>query len=96
MVITAYGKCRPHQGRFDDDDTPLKPDGQPFRPGIRLCGKRDCIAKSHIKAYDRLEMERIDISYRTGIELTDQQKWQALEDQKPSAAELSRVLDPPE
>jgi hypothetical protein len=49
-VITAYGRCRPHKGPFDANDNPLDDfTGEPYRPGIRLCGNRDCIELKHIE-----------------------------------------------
>jgi hypothetical protein len=49
-VITAYGKCRPHKGPFDEWDNPMDEfTGELYRPGIRLCGMRDCIELKHIQ-----------------------------------------------
>lgn len=47
-VKTAYGLCQPHQGDFDDDDNPLDKLGRLYRPGVRLCGYRDCVAVEHL------------------------------------------------
>jgi hypothetical protein len=53
-VVTAYGRCRPHKGPFDDNDNPLDEfTGEPYRPGIRLCGNRDCIELKHIESPKR-------------------------------------------
>ena len=40
--------CRPHQGLVDDDLNPIDDYLQPYRPGVRICGHKDCIALSHI------------------------------------------------
>jgi hypothetical protein len=48
-IQSAYGTCKPHAGEFDDDDNPLTPDGKFYRPGIRLCGNRDCVERAHIR-----------------------------------------------
>ena len=40
-----------------------------YIPGVRVCGHKDCVNKDHIietKAPSDLELERNDISYRTG------------------------------
>lgn len=47
-VKTAYGICRPHRGAFDQEENPLDRWGRLFRPGLRLCGYRDCIEPSHV------------------------------------------------
>jgi hypothetical protein len=47
-VKTEFGLCRPHRGKFGDDDTPLDRWGRPFRPGYRLCHRKDCIEVTHI------------------------------------------------
>jgi hypothetical protein len=47
-VKTAFGLCQPHQGLFDDDDNPLDKFGRLYRPGVRLCGYRDCVAVDHL------------------------------------------------
>lgn len=48
VVKTSFGVCRPHRGKFDDNDNPLDRWGRPFRPGFRLCGHTDCIEPTHI------------------------------------------------
>lgn len=93
MVQTAYGKCRPHQGLFDWNDNPLKPNGQLYRPGVRLCGNRDCIAKSHIQTIDPLEMERLEGSHRSARKITPAQLWTALSKERPSEDELRNTID---
>jgi hypothetical protein len=40
--------CVPHRGELDDSWTPLNAKGEPFRPGFRVCGNRDCVSPSHI------------------------------------------------
>jgi hypothetical protein len=48
-IRTAYGICYPHHGLFDDQDNPLDKQGNPYLAGERLCGKRDCINRDHIR-----------------------------------------------
>jgi len=53
-VLTAYGRCRPHKGPFDEWDNPMDEfTGELYRPGIRLCGMRDCIELKHIQTKAR-------------------------------------------
>jgi hypothetical protein len=40
--------CRPHQGLVDDDLNPIDDYFQPYRPGVRICGHKDCITSAHI------------------------------------------------
>jgi hypothetical protein len=49
IVNTKYGKCRPWHGDFDEWENPLNKYGELYRPGVRLCGYRDCIEKTHIQ-----------------------------------------------
>jgi hypothetical protein len=63
--------CRPWRGEVDEDLNPIDGQLRLYLPGERICGHGDCVNKEHIipapKAEDRsLEMERNDISYRTG------------------------------
>lgn len=41
--------CRPWTGEVDDLFRPLK-DGRLYKPGNRVCGYKDCVAKAHIQA----------------------------------------------
>lgn len=41
--------CRVWHGDFDLDTMQPLLNGQVFRPGIRLCGNRDCVRPSHIR-----------------------------------------------
>ena len=43
------GSCRPYQGDFDLDTFQPMKNGQPYKPGKRLCGKADCVADRHIE-----------------------------------------------
>lgn len=79
-IKSAYGVCRPWRGDFDDNDNPLDTKGRLYRPGIRLCGNRDCVARNHIDGnqvtlaqVEELEAERHSIAYRTGVRLTYKQ-----------------------
>jgi hypothetical protein len=55
--------CRPWRGEVDQELNPIDERGNLFAPGLRTCGYKDCVNRSHI--IDPLEAERIDISYRT-------------------------------
>lgn len=58
--------CRPWRGEVDEYMNPIEENLRLYRPGIRTCGHRDCVAKDHIiPVPSDLEMERNDISYRT-------------------------------
>lgn len=62
--------CRAWHGDVDDDFNPIDKKLKLYLPGIRTCGHKDCVNKSHIippaqEARD-IELERHDISYRTG------------------------------
>jgi hypothetical protein len=61
-------KCLPWHCNYDlDMVSPVYEEGYPVLPGIRVCGHKDCVNKDHIiKAHSDLELERNDISYRTG------------------------------
>jgi len=59
--------CRPWRGEVDEDLYPIDRKLRPYLPGVRTCGHRDCVNKEHIIEPPReLELERNDISYRTG------------------------------
>ena len=59
--------CRPWRGEVDEDFNPIDRNLKLYLPGIRVCGHKDCVNKDHIiKAPSNLELERNDISYRTG------------------------------
>jgi len=84
-VASTFGTCKPHHGAFDKFDNPLDADGFLFRPGPRLCGNADCIEVKHI---DRtLDLERNDLSYRTGVKLSAEEFMSNLkkERKKPNA-----------
>jgi len=70
-VVTEYGVCRPWHGEFDADENPLTDDGKLYRPGVRLCRKRDCVERSHI--VDPVMFEALDRSYITGVKLTPEE-----------------------
>ena len=59
--------CRPWWGEVDEDLNPIDKNLKPYLPGLRSCGHKDCVNKAHIVRELRpLELERNDISYRTG------------------------------
>lgn len=47
-------ECISHTGLYDDLDNPLTDDGQPYLPGNRLCGNRDCVQLAHIKGQTQI------------------------------------------
>lgn len=59
--------CRPWVGEVDEELRPIDKQLRLYLPGIRTCGHKDCVNKQHIIPPDYvLELERNDISYRTG------------------------------
>lgn len=41
--------CQPHTGELDDDLRPLDKLNNLYRPGLRICGKSDCVKQSHVR-----------------------------------------------
>jgi hypothetical protein len=41
-------QCYPHKGEVNDLWQPLDDSGQLYRPGVRLCGFKDCVNSNHI------------------------------------------------
>lgn len=62
--------CRPWHGEVDDNFNPIDQKLRLYLPGIRTCGHKDCVNKDHIVSsvghFADIELERQDISYRTG------------------------------
>ena len=59
--------CRPWRGEVDEDFNPIDHKLRLYLPGVRICGHKDCVNKEHIIRSDySLELERNDLSYRTG------------------------------
>jgi hypothetical protein len=61
--------CRPWRGEVDEHLNPIDGNLRPYLPGSRTCGHRDCVNKEHIISAPiqrDIELERNDISYRTG------------------------------
>ena len=53
-VHGSLGKCVPWHGRFAADfDTPIDDDGLVVMPGVRLCGKSDCVSPRHVIPFER-------------------------------------------
>jgi hypothetical protein len=49
---TKIGDCLPWHGSFDVDlVTPIDEDGNEVMPGLRSCGKRDCVNSNHVGRY---------------------------------------------
>jgi len=42
-------QCYPHKGEVDELWRPLDVLGQLYRPGVRLCGHKDCVNTAHIE-----------------------------------------------
>ena len=62
------GDCRPYQGEVDLDTLQPMKNGQPFRPGKRLCGNADCISKHHIeKPFDFAETYNKVMTFQYGL-----------------------------
>jgi len=68
--------CWPHKGNFDDHDNPLDEKLQPYMPGARTCNHSDCVFPDHV--IPAIEMEWLDISYRTGQKLTYQETYKKI------------------
>lgn len=60
--------CRPWWGELDDDFNPIDDKGRLYLAGVRICGHKDCVRREHV--IETLEMERVDVSYRTGRQTT--------------------------
>ena len=59
--------CRPWRGEVDEHFNPIDKNLKLYLPGFRTCLHKDCVNKEHIIQPDySLELERNDISYRTG------------------------------
>jgi hypothetical protein len=59
--------CRPWRGEVDEDWNPIDQKLRLYLPGVRTCGHKDCVNKQHVIApHYSLELERNDLSYRTG------------------------------
>lgn len=49
-------QCRAWSGEVDEDFNPIR-NGILYRPGVRLCGRRDCVKSSHIDATEVVKEE---------------------------------------
>lgn len=55
----SVGQCKPHTGEVNwDTMQPLDKHGELFRPGLRLCGREDCVNVEHIIQPSTLEQVR--------------------------------------
>lgn len=69
-IIGYYDNCRAWQGECDEFDRPIR-NGKLWKPGVRICGRADCVRIAHIQTdMDALEAERHDLSYRGKPSLT--------------------------
>jgi hypothetical protein len=49
-VPFAVDRCVPWHGLFAEDElTPIDEYGVPVLPGLRFCGKKDCVNEDHIE-----------------------------------------------
>lgn len=49
-VNGPLGKCQPWHGDFAGDElTPVDEDGVVVLPGVRKCGRKDCVNSDHIE-----------------------------------------------
>lgn len=63
--------CIPWVGEIDlNTMTPIDNQGLPYMPGIRTCGRNDCVNSSHVFGSEQAIAERFSIFYRTGRKLT--------------------------
>lgn len=44
--------CWPYSGELDDDWNPVDFRGEPFMPGVRKCGRKDCVNGSHVEGWE--------------------------------------------
>jgi hypothetical protein len=62
--------CRPWRGEVDEYFNPIDKNLKLYLPGFRTCLHKDCVNKEHIisaaQPITEIELERNDISYRTG------------------------------
>ena len=62
--------CVPWHGEIDlDTMTPVDSKGLPFMPGIRTCGRNDCVNSAHVFGVKEAIAEQFSIFYRTGQKL---------------------------
>ena len=62
--------CVPWQGEIDLDTlTPIDNKGLPYMPGIRTCGRNDCVNTAHVFGVNESIAEQFSIYYRTGKKL---------------------------
>jgi len=49
-MVISYGKerCQPWNGAFGKDMVTPFFDGEPFMPGLRICGHNDCCNPNHV------------------------------------------------
>lgn len=62
--------CWLWDGELNDDWLPIDEHGELFRPGERLCGKKDCVKKAHIIEKDASVSDKIKVESALGKELT--------------------------
>jgi hypothetical protein len=66
--------CLPHQGEVNEHWQPLDESGQLYRPGLRICGYKDCIALKHIVVDQSVKAIVQQVSSWTHITVSDAKK----------------------
>lgn len=71
--------CIPWVGEIDlDTMTPIDNKGLPYMPGIRTCGRNDCVNSKHVFGVNEAIAEQFSIFYRTGRKLNYSQLRKAI------------------
>lgn len=79
-------ECRPWSGDVDLDSlAPIKADGSLHMPGVRLCGRTDCVAPKHV--IQAMELERIKPAGFTG---TIHDLWEMLQGELPNMCKVHK------
>jgi len=64
-------------------DNPLTKNGDLYRPGLRICGFRDCVSLAHI--WNPIDWELINPSWRLKRDVTIAQYLEMLENERPES-----------
>jgi len=85
IVHTKFGYCKPHRGGFDGDDNPVDAHGRLYRPGLRICGFRDCVSLQHI--WNPIDWESINPSWRLKRDVSIAEYLEILENERPAQSD---------
>ena len=58
--------CTPYKGELNDDWQPIDSKGNLYLPGVRICGYKDCVRKSHIIPAEVKTPAESEVSNPTG------------------------------